>query len=96
MHSRKMELINKSNGIVALPGGIGTFEELFEVMTWRKLDICTLPIVIVNINNYYEHLLAQLKKSTDEHFVRARQYAVVNRVEDILPKLQDYYNKQET
>jgi len=70
MHSRKQIMADRSDGCVALPGGIGTLEELLEIITWRQLGLYNKPIVILNTNGFYDFLLAQLKKIEDENFMR--------------------------
>ena len=69
MHERKQLMAEKSQGIIALPGGCGTLEEVLEVITWKQLGLFTKPIVILNTNNYYDPLLSQLKRATEEHFM---------------------------
>jgi hypothetical protein len=70
MHSRKQLLASISSGAIALPGGPGTIEELMELMTWRQLGIHTGPLVICNIDGYYDDLLAQLQKAEDSLLMR--------------------------
>ena len=57
LHERKRMMIEGVDGVVSLPGGIGTFEELLEAMTWKRLGLHPLPIVLVNTNNYFEPLM---------------------------------------
>lgn len=74
MHERKQLMAEKSQGIIALPGGCGTLEEVLEVITWKQLGLFTKPIVILNTNNYYDPLLSQLKRATEEHFMAPHHY----------------------
>ena len=60
MHDRKLKMYELSDGIIALPGGFGTFEELFEMLTWAQLGLHREPIGILNVNGYYNHLLAMI------------------------------------
>ena len=70
MHERKEIMAERSDACIALPGGVGTLEELLEVITWKQLGIYLKPIVILNVDGYYDALLAQLEKAVDEHFMR--------------------------
>ncbi|EGC35190.1 hypothetical protein DICPUDRAFT_152490 [Dictyostelium purpureum] len=72
MHTRKEIMYNSSDAFIALPGGIGTFEELFECMTWVQLGIHSKPVGILNVNGYYDHLVSLLKNSVDSGFVDGR------------------------
>ncbi len=69
MHERKRRFIEQSDAIVALPGGPGTFEELFEAITLKQLGQHTHPIVIVNINQYFDPLIALLQNAIDQQFM---------------------------
>ena len=71
MHERKQTMANLSDGIIALPGGCGTLEELLEIITWKQLGLYVNPIVILNIDGFYDALLAQLEKAVEENFMRA-------------------------
>ena len=70
MHERKQLMAQKSDGIIALPGGCGTLEELLEIITWKQLGLYLKPIVILNTKGYYDPLLAMLEKAIDENFMR--------------------------
>ena len=63
MHERKARMAERSDAFLALPGGIGTFEELFEVWTWRQLGYHDKPIGLINVANYYDALLKFLRSS---------------------------------
>lgn len=69
MHTRK-ELMAKSAACIALPGGIGTFEELCEIITWKQLGLFHGNVVILNIKGYYEPLLSMFSKAVAEGFMR--------------------------
>lgn len=69
MHERKQMMAELSDAIIALPGGCGTIEELSEIITWKQLGLYFNPIVILNINGYYAHFIAQLGKAIEEHFM---------------------------
>jgi uncharacterized protein (TIGR00730 family) len=66
MHERKMVMADRADGFVALPGGIGTFEELFEIWTWAQLGFHRKPCGILNVAGYYDQLLAFLDHARDE------------------------------
>ena len=71
MHSRKEIMAELSQAAIALPGGIGTFEELLEIITWRQLGLYDGNIVIMNVNGYYDSLLAMLDTAISQHFMKA-------------------------
>jgi uncharacterized protein (TIGR00730 family) len=70
MHTRKNKLLKESDCIIALPGGCGTFEELLEAITWKRLGLIISPVIIVNIKNYYDPLIEMLERSIREKFMR--------------------------
>lgn len=70
MHSRKETMASLSTGIIALPGGVGTLDELMEIITWRQLKLYTGPIVILNTNGFYDPLLDMLAHIQNEGFMR--------------------------
>lgn len=72
MHERKQTMARLSDGIIALPGGCGTLEELLEVITWKQLGLYLNPIVLLNTRDYYRPLLEMLQRAVDEHFMRRR------------------------
>ena len=78
MHDRKRMMAERADGFMALPGGIGTFEELFEVWTWRQLGYHDKPIGILNIARYYDRLLEFLASSVIEQFLGDWQMALVH------------------
>ena len=87
MHERKEKMAALGDAAVALPGGVGTLEELLEVITWKQLGIYTKPIVIVNVDGYYDHLIAQLQQAADELFMRPdhlKMWTVVESADQIL------------
>lgn len=70
MHERKRTMASLSDAVIALPGGCGTLEELLEIITWKQLGIYLNPIVILNVNGYYDPLLAMLERAVEGHFMR--------------------------
>ena len=90
MHERKRLMFERSDAFVALPGGIGTLEELVEQMTWQQLGRHTKPILLANVDNFWEPLLALLAHMRETEFIRPNLQVHVlkaERVEDILPRL---------
>lgn len=69
MHTRKRRMAQQSDACIALPGGIGTLEELLEIITWKQLGLYTHPVVILNTAGFYDPLLAVLQKMDAEHFL---------------------------
>lgn len=70
MHERKKLMADLSDGIIALPGGCGTLEELLEIITWKQLGLYLKPIVILNTNHFFSPLLEMLQKAIRENFMR--------------------------
>ncbi len=70
MHERKAKMAEMSDGFLALPGGIGTLEELIEVCTWQQLQLHTKATGLLNVENFYDNLLAFLEHATDQQFLR--------------------------
>ena len=90
MHERKQRMFDEADAFVALPGGVGTLEELVEQMTWAQLGRHKKPILLANINEFWDPLCALLDHMEELQFIRAGlavNYLVADRVEDILPKL---------
>ena len=69
MHARKKKFIDSSDALIALPGGSGTLEELFEAITLKRLELHDLPIYIVNINGFYDPIIAMLERTIDQKFM---------------------------
>src|SRR5271168_4415379 len=92
MHERKSTKIGRADAFVALPGGIGTLEELIEQMTWAQLGRHKKPILIANINGFWDPLLTLVAHMQAVEFMPPSlrvNFLVADRVEDILPKLRD-------
>jgi uncharacterized protein (TIGR00730 family) len=90
MHERKRIMFERSDAFVALPGGIGTLEELVEQLTWAQLGRHKKPILIANIDHFWDPLRALFDHMEALEFIRAGlsvERLVADRVEDILPKL---------
>src|SRR5258707_12979559 len=90
MNERKRLMFERSDASVALPGGLGTLEELVEQLTWKQLGRHSKPILLANIDNFWEPLLALLAHMRATQFIRATLAVDIlkaERVEDILPRL---------
>mgnify|MGYP005814567395 CR=1 FL=1 len=87
-HERKMLMFNLSDGFVALPGGVGTLEELVEQLTWAQLGHHDKPIYIVNTGGYWDLLLQMFDRMREQHFIRPLldvPYIVVDDAEEVVP-----------
>src|SRR3954468_798568 len=90
MHERKRLMFEHSDAFVALPGGVGTLEELVEQLTWKQLGRHTKPVLLANIDGFWEPLIALLAHMRETEFIRASMDIDVlkaERVEDIVPRL---------
>ncbi|MBN9598578.1 MAG: TIGR00730 family Rossman fold protein [Afipia sp.] len=90
MHERKQLMFERSDAFVALPGGVGTLEELVEQMTWAQLGRHSKPILVANIARFWNPLLALISHMRHTHFIRPNlsvDVLTADRVEDIVPKL---------
>jgi uncharacterized protein (TIGR00730 family) len=91
MHERKHLMFERADAFVALPGGIGTLEELVEIMTWSQLGRHAKPIAIANINGFWDPFAALLDHMREAGFIHTAHMVkpiVVDRVEDLLPALE--------
>ena len=70
LHERKQLMAEMSDGVIALPGGCGTLEELLEIITWKQLGLYLKPIVILNVNGYFNPLLEMLERAINDNFMR--------------------------
>lgn len=70
MHERKQKMADLSDAVIALPGGCGTLEELLEIITWKQLGLYLNPIIILNINSFFDPLLEMLERAIAENFMR--------------------------
>ena len=77
MHTRKALIGERSDAFIALPGGFGTFEELFEVLAWQTLKIHAKPVVLLNTNGFYDKLLAFLDDCVREGMLKAKNREIV-------------------
>lgn len=88
MHERKMTMFEHSDGFCALPGGIGTLEELVEISTWAQLERHNKPIILANIGGYWNGLIELFQHMREQQFIRAGlevHFEIVEEAEDIVP-----------
>lgn len=93
MHERKKRMFDLSDGFIALPGGLGTLEELFEVLTWVQLGLHTKPCALLNAAAYFDPLIAFLDQSVSQEFVKPQHRQMIlidDSVSGILEKMQTY------
>jgi uncharacterized protein (TIGR00730 family) len=90
MHERKAKFLVDIDGLVTLPGGTGTLEELLEALTLKRLGLFTKPIVILNTNGYYDPLKLMLERCVEEQFMISRHlemWSFVDHPEEVIPAL---------
>ncbi len=90
MHERKAKFLENVDALIALPGGTGTLEELFEAITLKRLGLFTKPIVILNTKNFYAPLKEMLERCVRERFMKAKHlemWAFVDEPEEVLPAI---------
>jgi hypothetical protein len=95
MHERKMIMFERSDGFVVLPGGIGTLEEIVELLSWRRLDLHAKPVVFYNPRNFWQTLFDLFQHTVDERLTPPEfmdSWVSVDRVEDIIPALRGEYD----
>ena len=82
MHQRKLKMATLADAFIALPGGIGTLEELFETFTWLQLGFHGKPVGLLDVDGYFGHLNTFLDRMVEENFLRADQLAMLHRATD--------------
>lgn len=93
MHERKALMTQLADGFVAIPGGYGTLDELFEALTWQQLSYHRLPVAILNVSGYYDHLLKFLDHARDQRLLRDMHrdsLLVGNVLDDLLDRMQRF------
>jgi len=91
MHERKQKMADLSDGFAVLPGGLGTLDETFEIITWKQLRLHDKPIVLVDVAGYWKPLAGMVEHMIKEGFVQPahrRLFGVVDKVEDVIPTLE--------
>lgn len=107
MHARKAQMAELSDGFIALPGGWGTIEEIFEMLTWAQLGFHEKPCGLLNIASYYDHLFAFLEEAVRQQFVKEeyRPMIMMDEAPDLLldrfsayraPKVRKWIGAEET
>jgi hypothetical protein len=90
MHERKLLMAERADAFIALPGGFGTLDEFFEILTWKQIGLHEKPIIILNAQNYWEKLIALLEHAIDHQFAKQEHrllYKVVSTASEIIPIL---------
>lgn len=93
MHERKSLMVELADGFIALPGGFGTFDELFETITWAQLGIHAKPIGVLNVEEYFQPFLAVVERAVREGFVLAKYRQLIQvstEVDDLLNRLSQH------
>lgn len=93
MHDRKLRMQQESDGFIALPGGMGTLEELFEMLTWLQLGLHDKPIGILNVNHFYDDLLLLLENMVRKGLLSMQNYNLLlvdSQIDTLLTKMQEF------
>jgi len=93
MHERKLLMQEKSDGFIALPGGFGTLEELFEIITWSQLGLHHKPIGLLNTSGFYDHLIAMLEEMVRRGFLKIENFELLivdDAIESLLEKMENF------
>jgi len=93
MHERKTKMNELCDGVIALPGGFGTLEEFFEMLTWAQLGLHKKPIAILNIDGFYDSLITFIQTTVDKGFlkqVNQDMLIISDNIEDLLNKMKNY------
>ena len=92
MHDRKLKMQELSDGFIALPGGFGTLEELFEITTWAQLGLHQKPIALLNTGGFFNHLIAMMEEMVRRGFLRMDNFEMVIIDDDIDRLIDKMYN----
>lgn len=93
MHERKAKMYDLSDGIISLPGGFGTMDEMFEFLTWAQLSLHKKPTGILNINGYYDNLINFINTAIDSGFVKHEHrnlFIISDNIEDLITQMKEY------
>ena len=93
MHERKTKMNELSDGVIALPGGFGTLEEFFEMLTWAQLGLHKKPIALLNTDGFYDALIALIETMVEKGFlkeVNQQMLLVSDNIDDLLDKMKNY------
>jgi uncharacterized protein (TIGR00730 family) len=94
MHERKYRMVQLAKGVITLPGGYGTFDELFEILAWRQLKLYDGPVVMINTNGFYDLVLQQLDRMVADGFLKAANrdlLLVADSVDEALTMIANYW-----
>lgn len=97
MHERKQKMAELAEGFIALPGGFGTLEEFCEILTWAQLGLVRYPVGILNINGYFDHLLALFDHMVSQELLKIQNRELVlhdDSIQGLLKKMSDYQPKE--
>ena len=97
MHDRKLLMQNKSDGFITMPGGMGTMEELFEIITWLQLGLHSKPIGLLNVNHYYDDLMLMLEKMVKKGFLSMENFELLivdDQIDNLLLKMTNFKDPQ--
>ena len=97
MHTRKQMMVDRSQAFVILPGGLGTLDEFFELITWKQLGLHDKPIVVVNVEGYWTKLLESIDNIANVGFMRQEDkelFVVVDHIDDVITALKDAPNEK--
>lgn len=92
MHSRKAMMESLSDAFIILPGGFGTLDELFEIVTWRQLGFHSKPVIILNVDGYFDHLLAFIDSAIQHEFINSNGrdiISVANNIDQVIQKVRE-------
>lgn len=93
MHERKTKMNDLCDGVIALPGGFGTLEEFFEMITWAQLGLHKKPIAILNVDGFYDALIVFIQTAVDKGFLKSenqQMLLVSDSIDDLLDKMENY------
>jgi len=93
MHERKMKMSDLCEGIIAMPGGFGTMEELFEMITWAQLGLHQKPVGLLNTNGFYNHLILFIQQMVDVGLLKRENQEmllVAQTIEELVSKMEEY------
>ena len=94
MHERKAKMDDLSDGVVALPGGYGTLEEFFEMLTWAQLGLHKKPVALLNVAGFYDGLIEVLQNMVDKGFLKIsnqKMLIISDTVDDLLRQMKTYH-----
>ena len=94
MHKRKALIYERSDGFIALPGGFGTLDELFEMLTWAQLGLHLKPVGILNVNGYFNPILEGIKNMVAEGFLKAENRDMIQvsgEADELLQRMENYH-----